>query len=344
MKACFLSKLFFFCCCLLIIEPLSLAAELLVYWPTPNKAFFENKPLVNFVQSTQSGKPESGTFGLVRNSGTRFHGGIDLKAIYHSRSGEPQDTVFAALEGCVAHINTIPGNSAYGRYVVIEHKKCDLPIYSLYAHLATVEHKLQIGDWIQAGTAIGTMGRSSSVTKIPKERAHLHFEIGLRLATHGFPAWYKKQSFNTPNAQGIWNGLNLVRLDPLTFFKAAQKGNFSSIATYVHNLPTAFTVLVHSSKVIDFLQRYPMLINESTVRPNLQGWQIEYTWFGFPKKWSPVYDSTLFPKTSSISIISIQEQFAQLALKRHFLAKTKQNRLVPGKNLINQLAILFGAL
>lgn len=44
----------------------------------------------------------------------------------------------AVAGGIVVHASANPAHSNYGRYVVIEHWLKDGPLYSLYAHLASV--------------------------------------------------------------------------------------------------------------------------------------------------------------------------------------------------------------
>src|SRR5205085_1919765 len=118
-------------------------------------------------------------FGGVRSGGARFHEGIDIKCVSRDRAGEPLDNVFAAMNGVVRYINASAGDSNYGRYIVLEHTEVAPAVYTLYAHLARIAPNLRPGDRVTAGQVIATMGHSSGALPIPKDRAHLHFEIGL---------------------------------------------------------------------------------------------------------------------------------------------------------------------
>jgi hypothetical protein len=80
-------------------------------WPTPNHAWEQGRDYSAWVQPTVSGEPESGLFGCVRSSGSQFHEGLDIRAIGHDRRGEATDTITAAMDGIVRHVNTSPGNS-----------------------------------------------------------------------------------------------------------------------------------------------------------------------------------------------------------------------------------------
>ncbi len=137
-----------------------------------------------------------------------MHEGLDIHSLQHDRHGEPTDPVMATADGTVMYVNTKPGLSNYGKYIVIRHVIDGLEIYSLYAHLS--ETSVTTGQAVRAGTVIATMGRTSNTSeRIGKERAHVHFELNL-LINDNYATWFKKNS--TPgerNDHGNWNGKNL---------------------------------------------------------------------------------------------------------------------------------------
>ena len=190
-------------------------ADASLIWPTPNPAFQNGKPVEAYVQPTVSGRVESGLFGCVRNGGSRFHEGLDLYPIGRDVRGEAVDPVYAVLPGRVVHASRNSGYSSYGRYVVIEHDQETPAYHTLYAHLASVADAITLGARVEAGSVLGIMGRSATYT-IPSSRAHVHFEIGFRL-TDDFEKWYTDQKFDSKNRHGMWNGMNLVSVDPLAF-------------------------------------------------------------------------------------------------------------------------------
>jgi peptidoglycan LD-endopeptidase LytH len=288
------------------IAPAPLIAKPIA-WPTPNTAFLDGKPREAYIQPTVSGKVESGLFGCVRNGGHRFHGGVDLKALQKNKKGEPLDPIFAILPGKLAYYNPIGANSSYGRYIVIEHCEEDIPLFSLYAHLSSIEPHISLGKTVRIGERIGTMGRSAT-KPIPKTRAHLHFGLGLRLSDH-FDSWYTQQKFGTPNKHGTWNGMNMVFLDPLDYYRARLSSTFQGTSAYIKNLPTALTLQIKTTVTPSFLKRYTRLIvNEKLPEKPITGWQIEFTAAGLPKKWTPLYTPLPGLKHSgSISLISYDE-------------------------------------
>lgn len=263
----------------------AISAQASLIWPTPNPAFQNGEPIEAYVQPTVSGNPESGLFGCVRNSGSRFHEGLDLFPLKRDSRGEALDPVYAVLPGRVVHVSRVSGFSSYGRYVVIEHEG-EVPAYhTLYAHLASVSDGIMPGARVEAGTVIGIMGRSASYS-IPRSRAHLHFEIGFRLSDD-FQAWYDRQKFGSKNRHGVWNGMNLVSLDPLDFYQAIRRGEVANLYEHLRRLPAAARIRVYSSQVPDFVLNYPALLTRPFDGQSVVAWDIAFTSYGVPREWTP---------------------------------------------------------
>lgn len=258
-----------------------------LYWPTPSHDFAKGRAMVDIVQPAASGKPISGLFGCVRNDGRRFHEGIDLPPVRRDRRGNALDPVYAVYPGTVAYISKVAGNSGYGRYVVIEHDIADLPVYTLYAHMNTIDANLHEGQQVQGGTRLGVMGNTAGGYRIPLSQSHVHFEIGLRLSD-SFERWYGGQKFGSKNHHGNYNGMNLAGMDPTPFWEAVRGGTFSGFADYVRALPTAFTLRVKAAQIPDFIHRYPALLQAPYPAGGVAGWQIDFTWYGLPKGWVPL--------------------------------------------------------
>lgn len=331
--------LFRYCIFFFLLVNLVEAYSLKLYWPTPNKAFQEDQPMSAYIQPTASGRVESGLFGCYRNGGNRFHEGIDIKPVKRNRKQEPQDVIYAILPGKVVYINKVGGNSAYGRYIVIEHQHMELPLTSLYAHLSQVDPGIEVGRQVRGGQVIGVMGHSAS-SPIPVSRSHLHLEIGVRLSDY-FDTWYRKQKFSTPNKHGLWNGMNLLGIDPLDFFRKANTSEWKGEVHYIQSLPTAFIFKVTTTMIPDFIRRYPQLLDADSLPKKVYGWKIECTWFGFPKKWTPIiHAEPLLGKNGHIHIVMYDS---------HLLLKNRGAKMVnfdkahvqPGLRLRKLVAILF---
>jgi murein DD-endopeptidase MepM/ murein hydrolase activator NlpD len=262
-----------------------LPAQADLIWPTPNPAFQRGEPIDAFVQPTVSGRVESGLFGCVRNDGRRFHEGLDLYPLRRDQRGEAVDPIYAVLPGRVVHVNSVAGRSSYGRYVVVEHDG-EVPAYhTLYAHLARVAGGIAPGARVEAGTVLGTMGRSASYA-IPKSRAHLHFEIGFRL-TDDFQDWFDRQRFGSPNYHGLWNGMNLVSVDPLDFYQSMRSGQTENLFDYLRQLPVVARIRVHSGQVPSFVRNFPALVTRPYAGRAVVAWDIAFTQYGLPKAWTP---------------------------------------------------------
>jgi murein DD-endopeptidase MepM/ murein hydrolase activator NlpD len=272
----------------LLIAQCSLLADLI--WPTPNPAFQEGLGIESYIQSTASGITSSGLFGCVRNGGARFHEGLDLYPIKRTRTGEPADKVYSILPGRVVHTNTVAGYSSYGRYVVIEHDQ-EVPAYhTLYAHLASVDKAIKPGVRVNSGSEIGIMGRSAAGYSIPKERGHLHFEIGFRL-TNTFDAWYGEQKFGSKNRHGNWNGMNLVSIDPLDFYQSIRSGEIENVYEYLQKQSAVARIQIYTSKIPDFVRLYPALVTRPYEAADVIAWDIAFTAYGLPKAWTPRFAS-----------------------------------------------------
>lgn len=244
---------------------LTQAAQDLVYrLPTTNNALFQGDyaGFYMYCDRTFEGEHtqpwEAGTYGMVRNPFrasdgsimfSRMHEGIDIKPLHRDSKGEPLDEIRPVAPGKVVHINQKPGDSNYGRYVVIEHRIPEGKIYSLYAHLASVS--CQIGQRVGTGNILGIMGHTG--VGLNRERSHLHLEIGFLIHED-----YAK--FGPPsNKQGCFNGLNLISIDPTDLLMMSKDGNSVSISNYISTLKEHYRVRVPRIGTMNYLQRYPFL-------------------------------------------------------------------------------------
>ena len=98
----------------------------------------------------------------IGNRGWKFHHGIDLAAI----RGTP---VTAAAGGIVVQSGWHKG---YGNCILIAHNR---KYKTRYAHLHT--RRVNVGQKVQRGDKIGTVGATGFVTKRGKDASHLHFEV-----------------------------------------------------------------------------------------------------------------------------------------------------------------------
>ncbi len=209
---------------------------------------------------TASGRVESALYGSTRTSdagnGIRFHEGIDIAPQRRGRDNKPLDDVAAVADGRVAYINAAPGNSSYGRYVVMTHDDPLGTIYTLYAHLDAIAPGLRDGLVVTAGQPLGRMGSSSS-SPIPVARAHLHLEIGVVFNTR-FEAWHRGRQM-TPT-HGAWNGLNLFGLDPLRVLLTRAPDGTRALLDVLRAEPAAFTLaFAPKGRPPDYYRRYPDL-------------------------------------------------------------------------------------
>ena len=246
--------------------------------PTANDALLRPGGDADFFQPTVEGTVESGMFGCVRVNGHRFHEGIDIKCLQRDRRGEPIDPVHAVADGEVAFINTRPGLSNYGRYVVLRHRWDDVQVSTLYAHLSEVTRGLVPGQPVKKGQVIGVLGHSANTREgIPRDRAHLHFEINF-LLNPNFHIWYPKHDPDAPPF-GNFNGKNLIGLDPAAFLRAYAANRKLNFAQYVSQQPVAFTALV-GARPWPWLTLHPEQVQPANGTP--VAYEISLTYWGMP--------------------------------------------------------------
>jgi Membrane proteins related to metalloendopeptidases len=290
-------------------------------WPTPNDIYLRGGDVEQFIQPTVSGVVTSGLFGSVRNGGRRFHEGIDLSPLERDARGEPVDIVGAAMAGVVRHINAREGASSYGRYVVLEHPEQSPPVYTLYAHLARIAADLRIGRAVAAGEPLGTMGRSAGGYVIPKNRAHLHFEIGLRVSDR-FQEWYDSKDFGSPNEHGLWNGMNLMGLDPLAFFARRRAGSLNTLDEVFVEAPIAVVLRIAEQEEPDFVRRYPSLVESR--HEFGAGWEIQFDATGVPVRWRQLGELELIGwRKGEIRILQVNKELLQANPSRRLIATVR---------------------
>ncbi|MBL9202992.1 MAG: M23 family metallopeptidase [Opitutaceae bacterium] len=317
------------------------AEKLTLVWPTSGTAWAEGKPPAQWLQHAGSGDPDSGGFGGVRGGGRDFHEGLDIRPAARDARGEPLDEVRAAMAGVVRHVVSAPGASSYGRYVVVEHAALEPAVYTLYAHLARLAPGVRVGAPVAAGQALGVMGHSSGGYMIPAERSHLHFEIGLAV-TRNFQAWYDRRKFGARNEHGMWNGMNLVGVDPLAFFNEWRGGRVARPVDFFARMETAARVRVATLRTPDFVTRYPALVAKPPAPGLTAGWEIRFNWTGLPFAWTPLAAADVAgwpadqPRVVEANAALIKRQ------RSKSVAVQRRGGWAPGKDLERVLEQLFG--
>jgi hypothetical protein len=326
----------------LLAAPIALAQRLEFSWPTPNRAWEQGRDFTAWVQPTVSGDPESGLFGCVRRHDTQFHEGLDIRPVGRDARGEATDKITAALDGVVRHVNSKPGNSSYGRYLVLEHPGLTPAVYTLYAHLARIESGLRPGDRVQRGAVIGTMGRSAGGYAIPQDRAHLHFEIGL-VATQNFAPWYAWKKFGSPNEHGAYNGMNLLGLDPLDFLREWRRRRVDNLQEYVDRLRSVVRVRVATGRTPDFITRYPALLRKPLPLGLVAGWEVECNVTGLPFAWTPLTAAELGgQRAGTARIVSVDTGLWRSARCKSLAKPGRSGGYTPGPDLNMMLQLVFG--
>lgn len=259
-------------------------------FPTKNRALLEGRPedFYMYVERDFEGEKsypwEGGQFGFVRGpqrtpQGVVFatlHEGVDIQPLQRDPSGNPLDDVLASAAGQVVHVSKEAGASNYGRYIVVEHKIEGCPIYTLYAHLASTA--VTPGQMVRQGEVLGRLGFSGA--GIDRQRAHVHFEIGILLSKN-FESWYAAHSSGDPNKHGLFNGMNLSGMDPSVILLAAAKDPGVQLTKHLAGLEPVFKITIPNSPDISLLRDYPWLVPPGEIA-SPPAWTISFSGTGFP--------------------------------------------------------------
>jgi hypothetical protein len=264
------------------------AAEKFVL-PTPNRAIFSPGREAEYYAPTPGRTWEAGAFGCVRTGGNQLHEGLDILHTKRDKRGEPLDEIYASAAGRVAYVNRQAGLSNYGRYIVLHHQIEGIPVYTSYAHLSEIADGLQAGSSVRQGQVIGIMGRSTNTrTPIGKDRAHLHFELCLRLNDR-YSAWHTATLKGQRNDHGNWNGRSFVGIDPGFLFKQQRSlGAKFSLLDSIRTQRELCRVLVRDAS-FPWLRDYTPLVrrNPKADKEGVAGYEIVFNGFGLPYQLTP---------------------------------------------------------
>ncbi len=285
--------------------------------PTDNDALFSGRgpAFYQYIERNYKGLKstpwEGGQYGFVRDpvetsAGivyTRFHEGIDIRALRRDAHGEPLDKVHAIADGKVVHTNPVPGYSNYGKYIVIEHRWDDSNYYSLYGHLSSIA--VQPGDPVKRGQAIAVMGYTGA--GLNQARAHLHLELNVMLS-HQFEAWYDAFFKNDPSHNGIYNGMNLAGLDIARLYLALRKNPSLSIPEFLSDEETFYKVTLPKSRHFELPRLYPWML-AADVRHEKSSWEVSFARSGLPLKIEPSDKHVTQPELSYVKKSSIDYSY-----------------------------------
>jgi peptidoglycan LD-endopeptidase LytH len=276
--------------------------------PTANRALFEPGAEERYFAGTAGKTWVSGTFGCVRSDGWQVHEGLDIRCVQRDKRGEPTDPVLATADGTVAYVNSRPSLSNYGKYIVLRHQVQGLEVYSLYAHLRDIRSGLRPGQAVKAGETIGIMGRTANTHEgIPKERAHVHFELNL-LANDRFATWYQQNAPGERNDHGEWNGQNLLGFDPRPVLVASHnQGDRYCLLELLQRQPELCRVVVRKTN-FPWIRRYATLIrpNPLAQKEGVAGYELALNFNGIPFELIPRAASELKTK-APFQLLSVNE-------------------------------------
>jgi murein DD-endopeptidase MepM/ murein hydrolase activator NlpD len=245
------------------------------------------------------------------------------------------------MPGVVRHVSAVAGESSYGRYIVLEHPTMTPPVYTLYAHLAKIAPGIRAGAVVNAGHTLGTMGHSSGGYMIPRDRSHLHFEIGVAIARN-FQSWYDRQKFGSRNEHGMWNGMNLVGVDPLQFFNDWRARRIDTVQDFFEQMRPVVRLRIATLQRPDFVSRYPSLLTRP-MPAMVAGWEIRFNWTGLPFAWTPLTGEEVAGlPVNQPQILEVDAEVERRERSKS-LAVNRRGTWAVGRDLETVLEQLFGS-
>lgn len=171
--------------------------------PTTAIAAYFQMPVANARITGAYGVP-----GGLPSNPSLVHLGIDI-------GGTTSTSIGATANGKVVATGT--SNSAFGKYVVLEHLLSDgSKVYSLYGHLSTVS--VSQGQDVLMGAKLGNMGGSGG-TNPNAYPVHLHFEISTKnlfTASGQYGGGYDTASEFTTTKNFTVNPVTFINSHPVT--------------------------------------------------------------------------------------------------------------------------------
>ena len=281
--------------------------------PTDNDALFSGggaafyQHIERNFKGLKSTPWEGGQYGFVRDPTdtaggvvyTRFHEGIDIRPLHRDAHGEPLDEVRAIADGKVVHVNSVPGYSNYGKYIVIEHRWGGSNYYSLYGHLSSLA--VQTGETMKRGQRIAVMGYTG--TGLNRERAHLHLELNLMLSPE-FESWYAAFFRNDPNHNGVYNGMNLAGLDIARLYLGLHKNPSLTIPEFLGREETFYKVTVPKARHFELPKLYSWMLTTGS-RNEKSSWEVSFAQSGVPLRIESSDNSVTQPELSYVKKNSV---------------------------------------
>ena len=70
-----------------------------------------------------------------------------------------------------------------------------------------------------------------------------------------------------------------------------RDGKITTLREYLQKIPTYARIRIHTSKIPDFVKRYPTLVTRNYRDSSIVAWDIAFSKYGFPKEWIPRFAS-----------------------------------------------------
>ena len=160
--------------------------------------------------------------------------------------------------------------------------------------------------------------------------------------TRNFQAWYDRRRFGSRNEHAMWNGMNLMGIDPLAFFDEWRAGGIKSVQDFFDRMETVARVRIATFHTPDFVTRYPSLLKKPLPAGLVAGWDVQFSWTGVPFTWTPLTTAEVKDlKRDQPRILEVNAAIERRERSKS-LAVSRRGNWTPGKDLETALQLLFG--
>jgi len=136
--------------------------------------------------------------------------------------------------------------------------------------------------------------------------------------------------------------MNLMGFDPLDFLRKWRLHQVDDFQQYLDKQVPAVRVRVITTRVPDFIQRYPSLLRRPMPAGLVGGWEVECNWTGIPYAWTPLSTAQVAgQRPGSVEVLEVDAGIARAHRCKH-LVRSAHGGYEPIGDLAEMIEQVFG--
>ena len=135
--------------------------------------------------------------------------------------------------------------------------------------------------------------------------------------------------------------MNLMGIDPRNFLEKWRARRVNNFDEYFAGLDSAVRLRVVTTRVPDFIRRYPALLRKP-IDGLVGGWEVQCDVTGLPFAWTPLSPMQVAGlRANSVEILSV-DNAALRSFRGKSLIRSRSGQPAPGSDLTTMLQLVFG--